>query len=70
MQPVLLSGLMSRRSKNVIRPVIDWAAPAGVSAPLLPVLRVATPFPWFRLEGCGAAGYFDAGGACLGILEG
>ena len=28
-QPVLLSGRLSRRSKNVIRPVIDLAAPSG-----------------------------------------
>jgi len=30
---VLLSGLLSRRTKNVIRPAIDWAVPAGFLPP-------------------------------------
>jgi len=43
---VLLSRRLSRRSKNVIHPVIDWAAPRGL-LPLPGLLQVATPFPWF-----------------------
>jgi len=39
---VLLSGGLSQRSKNVIRPVIDCAAPRGFSPPI----QVITPFPW------------------------
>jgi len=59
---VLLSGGLSQRSKNVIRPVIDCAAPPGFPPPI----QVITPFPWIpRSVRLGGPDRADASCLCL-----
>jgi len=66
--PVLLSGRLSRRSKNVIRPAIDWAAPAWF-LPFFRSLPLSLVSPIVS-EGPRDVSYVSVCGRPVGILEG